>query len=300
MAKVVDMFSRRDLGAGESQDKDREMAEEREKVAKLTAYLEDMDTDKALETREECGPDYPCPRDLKKMDLEKTRTVTPDVAERLILDCLKQAAPDLAEDPKKLRAINNLLQLRDAGKGVEPRRAGLALGPYNPVAERLYEEIRQKKAELLQAEVDGEIMAELDKAKEAVASYGDQAWGEEFHRRMGEVKFKTRRTDELLDMVQFIRTMDFRDPGKSVRELSQMREKNAVEEKIGKLRQALKEGDPAAIKGHADQDMEMLAENERRWRSEIVGAAAKVQMQMLRDRIALALRQPPGLRVVEE
>jgi len=60
----------------------------------------------------------------------------------------------------------------------------------------------------------------------------------------------------------------------------------------------LAEGDVAAIKGHNDRDLEFLAENERHWRSELSQTAARIQINMLRDRILKELSRS-NLKAIE-
>ena len=77
-----------------------------------------------------------------------------------------------------------------------------------------------------------------------------------------------------------------------VRSLAEARQIKKDRARIAQLRKELAEGDVAAIKGYNDRDLEFLAEDERRWRTELSQTAARIQMNMLRDRI---LKELAGL-----
>jgi len=117
------------------------------------------------------------------------------------------------------------------------------------------------------------------------------AWQEELQAKMSKIYLQNRRASELLDAMEAVRTQRTEGTG-GVRSLAEARQIKKDRVRIAQLRKELAEGDPAVIKGYNDRDLEFLAEDERRWRTELSQTAARIQMNMLRDRI---LKELAGL-----
>jgi predicted deacetylase len=83
-----------------------------------------------------------------------------------------------------------------------------------------------------------------------------------------------------------------------VRSLAEAHQIKKDRARIAQLRKELAEGDVAAIKGYNDRDLEFLAEDERRWRTELSQTVARVQMNMLRNRILKELSRS-NLKAIE-
>ncbi len=280
MAQVFEFNTKRQLTDDEAATKDAEAAEERKRIDEAQEYLAALDEDSVLKVGEEGE------RDLSAMNMDKVRTVTESVVNRVILDAASKVF-DL--DERSSKALNNYLQVARVGEIPRPK-TGLAIGPFpSPEREKLLKEIRAKKIELLSGMLGERLLESIEGIKRMMTDeYFSDEWTEEVRERMSRVKLHERGAEETLEMMVAIRSTGS-SSGEQVRNLREARSRRAEEAHISDLRKAITTGDPASIKGHADRDLEFLAEKERRARGELSKASAKAEMDVLKERITREL-----------
>jgi hypothetical protein len=162
----------------------------------------------------------------------------------------------------------------------------------------LLDEIHQKKLEILGLILGPAMFQCLENMKSMLKrELKSDAWQEELQAKMGEIHLQNRGASETLDAMETVRTQRTEGTG-GARSLAEARQRMEDRARIAQLRKVLVEGDPAVIKGHNDRDLEFLAENERHWRSELSQTAARIQMNMLRDRILKELSRS-NLKAIE-
>jgi len=280
MAQVFEFASKRPLSEEEASEKEAEAVEERERVKEAREYLEALDEERALAVGEDGE------LDLAGIKPEKVRTVTERVVNRIIYDAVSKVY-DL--DERGQRALNNYLQVARVGELPRPK-TGLMVGPLpSPERVKIQQEIKTKKTGLLSAVLGEEVVKALEGIKDMIEhEYYSDEWTEDVGKKMSRVKLRERNAEETLDVMAVVRSADA-PSGERVKSLQEARSRKSDEQHISDLRKAIITGDPASIRGHADRDLEFLAEKERRARGELNQAAARAEMEMLSEKVAEAL-----------
>ncbi|MDQ7815317.1 MAG: hypothetical protein RDU25_05970 [Patescibacteria group bacterium] len=291
MGKVFEFRTGQQVPDEELAVKAEEAAEEKGLVEELREYLGSLDEESVLKVGQ--GGE----RDLDGLKYDKIRTVTEPVVEKIVLDAVSQVF-DLKERAKA--ALNNYLQVAAIGEAARSK-SGLTVGPLpSPERENLYREIKAKKIELLSKILGKEMVELMDAVKGRLDSeYNTEEWDEEIRERFGRLHLRERGAEETLDAMEAVRISGSGESGSGLGSIAEARQKRADHDKIANLRKAISEGDPATIQGHADRDLDFLAERERRRRSEINQTAARLRMNMLREKI-LAILASENISVASE
>jgi SNF2 family DNA or RNA helicase len=256
-------------------------------LKKLGDYYQRLDADAALATHEEDPEGVFCPSDLSKMDLSKNRSFGSRSFEKVLFDGLAADWQPVAGDVKKMRALNNLVQLEHFGYLVQ-EPAGIMKVPddyqYSPQVNELEGQVQQKKIALLRETLGQENVASLDELrnffKEGLAS---QQWQDEEADGVKQIRSNSRSAGETLDFMEALAGMDLSGvPAEQrVQRLSDAQDKKRLQA----VRKQIETGDFSSIANQSDHTVRFLAEEERRWRDERAQKRTAVKIDLMRAKV---------------
>lgn len=156
-----------------------EMERQMEKLQAAREYLNSLNEDEALKTREENTDGFVMPIDLERVDLSEAKGINENIVNKVILDILAEG-----QDAPERRAIANYLDLKDAAR-IAPRLTKLSIFNEEEDAElvkqqwKMLGDIRARKVEILSAMIPEETRVKIEALTELINKSWEGRWLEE-------------------------------------------------------------------------------------------------------------------------
>lgn len=278
-----------------------EMREKDEQAQKeLAMYLDRLDSNEAMRTRDGKTDELTfVASDLRLMNLDKIKSFSGTVAEKVIIDILiedfRRRNPNGSSDVEL--GINNYVQYTSCGDFIRARSKLVEDGEYTSKETRtLREGIRTRKAEIVGDRI-GVERSKIDNLHEYLRTHWkNNDWQEELleRKKLLQKNLKTMGSKGFLESARFVANIDFSDPN-GLRHLIHMREKvDALKrlkeaEELYELR-AKGGGDPDGVIGDRGVYIEGAAVEGRARRNEVAELNAKAEVEFLQNKLRDYLR----------
>lgn len=285
MGTVIDFKSRRRLDSAPASTPEEEILIDQPEVDRLTTYLESLNLDEAKKA----------PKDLESASFVEAECVCPEQIEKIVYDALikqSELSGDLSEEKKK--ALNAFVQLFD-DYATKVHLAELVLAEdFDPAVmsgrtEEVRLRIKNKKLELLSAELGVEVVSQVKDLREYVdRGMLSDDWRKEMEIAHRGIRPVTRSGQEFMDAAAFVNSVKFDD--NNIASLADQRTKRDIKEVAGAFDDPSK-GDPSRVNKSDNSYWNLAGQIERQYTAELRRLQTAKDVEYIENKVAIKLAQ---------